>query len=342
MAAGASSSSTRKIDTIIASAGLFLILSAEFMAFALIIVYAGAILITYLFVIMLAKPEGSATYDRISWANFPQPLSLLVAAAMVGNGFGPGMYQNLSSLFVPGMTTVDTASSPTATADAGDGYIVERHGDAVAGEESTVEFTALVDGRVVDDIQTYLGALGHLVVLREGDLAYLHVHADDHRLSFETEFPSAGTYRLLAAQSNLNGSDVPYMFQWFVGAPPAPSTGTQYVYYGDFPHLDRVALSSDHAVEPILIDGGASGGHLLGHRGGEGDHVVLDLALDLLDPGEVEIGVRAQQARRFRRYADSGCDRQVPTERQQASAARQAPIEPAQEWRAAPKGVQRR
>lgn len=45
--------------TVIATAGLFLILSAEFMAFAMIIVYAGAILITYLFVIMLAtqSPE---------------------------------------------------------------------------------------------------------------------------------------------------------------------------------------------------------------------------------------------------------------------------------------------
>jgi NADH-quinone oxidoreductase subunit J len=42
------------ILSILATAGLFLILSAEFMAFALIIVYAGAILITYLFVIMLA------------------------------------------------------------------------------------------------------------------------------------------------------------------------------------------------------------------------------------------------------------------------------------------------
>lgn len=42
------------VMTVIASGGLFLLLSAEFMAFALIIVYAGAILITYLFVIMLA------------------------------------------------------------------------------------------------------------------------------------------------------------------------------------------------------------------------------------------------------------------------------------------------
>lgn len=56
--------------TVIATGGLFLLLSAEFMAFALIIVYAGAILITYLFVIMLAtqapeegEVEALAEYD---------------------------------------------------------------------------------------------------------------------------------------------------------------------------------------------------------------------------------------------------------------------------------------
>jgi NADH-quinone oxidoreductase subunit J len=60
------------ILTILASAGLFVLLSAEFLAFALIIVYAGAILITYLFVIMLATqaPEDQvevlAEYDAIS------------------------------------------------------------------------------------------------------------------------------------------------------------------------------------------------------------------------------------------------------------------------------------
>lgn len=59
------------ILVVIASAGLFLMLHAEFMAFALIIVYAGAILITYLFVLMLAQQSpnaegdaGSAWYDR--------------------------------------------------------------------------------------------------------------------------------------------------------------------------------------------------------------------------------------------------------------------------------------
>src|SRR4051812_3889099 len=58
------------ILTVLASAGLFVVLSAEFLAFALIIVYAGAILITYLFVIMLASQaptdddsEALAEYD---------------------------------------------------------------------------------------------------------------------------------------------------------------------------------------------------------------------------------------------------------------------------------------
>jgi NADH-quinone oxidoreductase subunit J len=47
------------ILVVLSSAGLFLLLAAEFMAFALIIVYAGAILITYLFVLMLAQQSAN-------------------------------------------------------------------------------------------------------------------------------------------------------------------------------------------------------------------------------------------------------------------------------------------
>jgi len=47
------------IMTVLSSSALFLMLGAEFMAFALIIIYAGAILITYLFVIMLATQAPS-------------------------------------------------------------------------------------------------------------------------------------------------------------------------------------------------------------------------------------------------------------------------------------------
>jgi NADH-quinone oxidoreductase subunit J len=58
---------------VLSVAGMFLVLEAEFMAFATIIIYAGAILVTYLFVIMLASlPASSADeqqiplYDRLA------------------------------------------------------------------------------------------------------------------------------------------------------------------------------------------------------------------------------------------------------------------------------------
>lgn len=44
--------------------GLFLLQSAPFLAAATVIVYAGAIIVTFLFVIMLAQQAGSAGYDR--------------------------------------------------------------------------------------------------------------------------------------------------------------------------------------------------------------------------------------------------------------------------------------
>ncbi|MFC5996284.1 hypothetical protein ACFQE5_18945 [Pseudonocardia hispaniensis] len=87
-----------------------------------------------------------------------------------------------------------------------DGYTVELTGDLVPGTASPVTLTVSRDGRPVTDLQPYLGAYGHLVALRQGDLAYLHVHPDgapgDGRTSagpqiqFVTEVPSDGTYRL--------------------------------------------------------------------------------------------------------------------------------------------------
>ncbi len=50
--------------TTLAVCGLFLLNSAPFLSAATIIVYAGAIIVTFLFVIMLAQQAGSATYDR--------------------------------------------------------------------------------------------------------------------------------------------------------------------------------------------------------------------------------------------------------------------------------------
>jgi NADH-quinone oxidoreductase subunit J len=61
-------------SVVLSTAGLFLLADAPFLAAGTIIVYAGAIIVTFLFVIMLAQMEGKADYDRAArspgWATF--------------------------------------------------------------------------------------------------------------------------------------------------------------------------------------------------------------------------------------------------------------------------------
>jgi hypothetical protein len=81
-----------------------------------------------------------------------------------------------------------------------DGYEVGVEGTAAtAGEESELKFNVLRDGKPVT-VEPYLGADGHLVALREGDLAFLHVHPVEAQggdgIRFLVEFPSEGSYRL--------------------------------------------------------------------------------------------------------------------------------------------------
>ncbi|MGH3862055.1 hypothetical protein [Actinokineospora sp.] len=81
-----------------------------------------------------------------------------------------------------------------------DGYEVRVQGDLIAGHASNLTATVTKDGKPVSDLQRYLGAYGHLVALRGGDLAYLHVHAEagapGPEVPFVAEVPSDGTYRV--------------------------------------------------------------------------------------------------------------------------------------------------
>ncbi len=52
--------------SLLGTAGLFMMQGAQFLGVATIVVYAGAILVTFLFVLMLAQPAGQAYYDRVS------------------------------------------------------------------------------------------------------------------------------------------------------------------------------------------------------------------------------------------------------------------------------------
>lgn len=92
------------ILTILASAGLYVVLAAEFMALALVIIYAGAILITYLFVIMLAtqaptaeQVEALSEYDAVS----REPLAATVAGFALLAVLTTMMFSGVRSLPAP-------------------------------------------------------------------------------------------------------------------------------------------------------------------------------------------------------------------------------------------------
>ena len=113
-----------------------------------------------------------------------------------------------ADLAVPGEHVPEPLPAPSLQAEV-DGYRVGLGGTLEAGEESELTLTVRRDGAPVTDLQPYLGAYGHLVVLRAGDLAYLHVHPVDSGVDgadgtaapgpdvrFGTRTPSPGTYRL--------------------------------------------------------------------------------------------------------------------------------------------------
>lgn len=95
------------------------------------------------------------------------------------------------------------AVAPTAEVD---GYQVTLAGGLNPGKSGELQLKVAKDGKPVTDLQPYLGAYGHLVALRSGDLAYLHVHPNGAPgdgvtkpgpgISFTATAPSTGTYRL--------------------------------------------------------------------------------------------------------------------------------------------------
>ena len=112
-----------------------------------------------------------------------------------------------ADLRVDGAADLRALPAPRSTAVSDGGYDVRLDpGGARAGganSEADLTFTITRDGVPVRT-EPYLGAGGHLVALREGDLAFLHVHPTEHgedgdhddAIGFEATFPTPGGYRL--------------------------------------------------------------------------------------------------------------------------------------------------
>ncbi|MFC4139758.1 MULTISPECIES: hypothetical protein [unclassified Microbacterium] len=87
-----------------------------------------------------------------------------------------------------------------------DGIEVHLDGTLRTGDGGVLTATVSEHGHPVQRLEPYLGAYGHLVALREGDLAYLHVHAlgetpaagdlSGPEVAFHASAPTAGRYFL--------------------------------------------------------------------------------------------------------------------------------------------------
>jgi len=125
----------------------------------------------------------------------PMPMPMAMPLTLAVDLFAPGDFQP-APLPAPVVTTTV------------EGYTVALTGTLVPGQGSDLTFTFAKDGMPVTDLEPYLGAYGHLVALRVGDLAYLHVHPEGApgdgqtgagpEVTFQAEVPTAGSYRLFA------------------------------------------------------------------------------------------------------------------------------------------------
>jgi hypothetical protein len=101
-----------------------------------------------------------------------------------------------TDLRVDGPADLGPLPAAAATAVSDGGYDVRLDaGAARPGQEADLRFEITRDGEPVRT-EPYLGAGGHLVALREGDMAFLHVHPADDGVRFAATFPTAGRYRL--------------------------------------------------------------------------------------------------------------------------------------------------
>ena len=117
-------------------------------------------------------------------------------------------YTLASDLRVDGNADLEPLPAPAPMSVSDGGYDVRLDaGRARPGEEADLRFAITKNGQTVHT-EPYLGAGGHLVALREGDLAFLHVHPTEHgtgekqtdrhddSVGFAATFPTTGRYRL--------------------------------------------------------------------------------------------------------------------------------------------------
>ena len=112
-------------QSLLGVAGLYLFIGAQFLAVATVVVYAGAILVTFLFVLMLAQADGKAPYDRVSWEAL-----ISAATGMVIVGV---LSMTIGGVFLPAQTP-DRPITPPVEEVLADGVLAPQHVARLGGE----------------------------------------------------------------------------------------------------------------------------------------------------------------------------------------------------------------
>ncbi|HET6511653.1 MAG TPA: heavy metal-binding domain-containing protein [Candidatus Kapabacteria bacterium] len=172
-----------------------------------------------------AKPDGS--YELAY--KFPRADNYLFYSDVTPQGSSHSQVFKLSKT-VGSATGANPQLVPSSNFKA-EGYeyqLVTEPANLAAGKSSSVSVRVSKGGKPVTDIENYLGALGHMVIISEDKEDFLHAHPEDHahtdaekndpkhthetvtapsrgpNVSFMTLFPKAGKYKVWA-QFNIDG-----------------------------------------------------------------------------------------------------------------------------------------
>ena len=151
--------------------GVLLMLGAQFLGVATIIVYAGAILVMFLFVLMLAQPAGLASYDSVS----SEPmLSAIAGAVLVGlltisigrlSATEAGVEADAEAVAEMAAETEDATVAPTPAEDP----LFEDHVARLGGELFGRHLVAVEAAGVL----LFVALVGAIAVVTRGEAAAL-------------------------------------------------------------------------------------------------------------------------------------------------------------------------
>jgi hypothetical protein len=161
------------------------------------------------------------------------------------------------------------APSDTATVD---GYTVTMKGTLKPGKSGKLTLSIAKNGKPVTDLEPYLAAFGHLVVLRDGDLAYLHAHPEGTpgdgktksgpEITFYVTAPSFGDYRMFLDFQH-QGVVRTAAFTVHVEGPNPPPHGLT---------EEAFTAAKDMNEKAYLNGGGPTSGSTVGTGGGGATH----------------------------------------------------------------------